>query len=118
MVLGGALPWVRGIFLFPVQIIGAIVAAALVSGLFPGPLAVETSLGHGTTIAQGVFIEMFLTAELVLTILFLAAEKTKATFIAPVGIGLALFVAELTGLPPDSKYGFFFIKSTGLTTGP
>lgn len=85
-------------FLFPVQIIGAIVAAALVSGLFPGPLAVETSLGHGTTIAQGVFIEMFLTAELVLTILFLAAEKTKATFIAPVGIGLALFVAELTGL--------------------
>lgn len=42
---------------------------------------------------------MFLTAELVLTILFLAAEKTKATFIAPVGIGLAMFVAELTGLP-------------------
>lgn len=107
MVLGGALPWVRGILLFPVQIIGAIVAAAFVSCLFPGPLAVETSLGHGTTIAQGVFIEMFLTAELVLTILFLAAEKTKATFIAPVGIGLALFVAELTGLPPDLKSDFF-----------
>lgn len=43
---------------------------------------------------------MFLTTELVLTILFLAAEKTKATFIAPVGVGLAMFVAELTGLPP------------------
>lgn len=43
---------------------------------------------------------MFLTAELVLTILFLAAEKTKATFIAPVGVGLAMFVAELAGLPP------------------
>lgn len=41
---------------------------------------------------------MFLTAELVLTVLFLAAEKSKATFIAPVGIGLALFVAELTGI--------------------
>lgn len=106
MVLGGALPWVRGILLFPVQIIGAILAAALVSGLFPGPLAVETSLGHGTSIAQGVFIEMFLTAELVLTILFLAAEKTKATFIAPVGIGLAMFVAELTGLLPNFKYNF------------
>jgi hypothetical protein len=41
---------------------------------------------------------MFLTAELVFTILMLAAEKTKATFIAPVGIGLALFVAELVGV--------------------
>lgn len=100
MVLSGALPCVRGIFLFPVQIIGAIVAAALVSCLFPGHLAVQTSLDHGTSQAQGVFIEMFLTVELVLTILFLAAEKTKATFIAPVGIGLAMFVAELTGLPP------------------
>lgn len=28
----------------------------------------------------------------------LAAEKTKATFVAPVGIGLALFVAELMGV--------------------
>lgn len=28
----------------------------------------------------------------------LAAEKTKATFIAPIGIGLALFVAELAGV--------------------
>lgn len=40
---------------------------------------------------------MFLTAELVLTVLFLAAEKSKATFLAPVAIGLSLFVAELTG---------------------
>lgn len=28
----------------------------------------------------------------------LAAEKSRATFIAPVGIGLALFVAEMTGV--------------------
>ena len=75
---------------------------------------------------------MFLTAELVFTVLMLAAEKSKATFIAPgkfsskssfysmplfciispilhkekllivsmaiVGIGLALFVAELAGM--------------------
>ncbi|KAL8935806.1 MAG: hypothetical protein Q9211_004503 [Gyalolechia sp. 1 TL-2023] len=41
---------------------------------------------------------MFLTAELVLTVLFLAAEKSKATFLAPVAIGLSLFVAELTGV--------------------
>jgi aquaporin related protein len=41
---------------------------------------------------------MFLTAELVFTILMLAAEKTKVTFVAPVGIGLALFVAEMVGV--------------------
>lgn len=96
--ISGVLPWVRGLLLFPAQILGGIVAAALVSCMFPGPLAVETSLANGTSIAQGVFIEMFLTAELLFTILMLAAEKTRATFIAPVGIGLALFVAELTGL--------------------
>lgn len=33
-----------------------------------------------------------------LAILLLAAEKNKATFIAPIGIGLALFVAELLGV--------------------
>ena len=40
---------------------------------------------------------MFLTALLVFTILMLAAEKHRATFIAPIGIGLALFVGHLAG---------------------
>ena len=97
MMITGTLPWVRGLLLFPAQVLGGMVAAALVSCLFPGKLAVETTLTNGTSIVQGVFIEMFLTAELVITVLMLAAEKSKATFIAPVGIGLALFVSELTG---------------------
>jgi hypothetical protein len=29
----------------------------------------------------------------------LAAEKHKGTFLAPIGIGLALFIAELSGEP-------------------
>jgi len=41
---------------------------------------------------------MFLTAELVFTIFMLAAEKHKGTFLAPIGIGLALFIAELSGV--------------------
>lgn len=41
---------------------------------------------------------MFLTAELVFTVLMLAAEKSKDTFIAPIGIGLSLFVAEIAGV--------------------
>lgn len=58
---------------------------------------VNTVLAPGTSVAQGLFIEMFMTAQLVFVILMLAAEKSKDTFIAPIGIGLALFIAELTG---------------------
>ncbi|KAK5013367.1 Aquaporin-1 [Cryomyces antarcticus] len=98
MYLIGALPWARAFFLFVVQILGGVAAAALVSCMFPGALNVRTELGGGTSIAQGLFIEMILTAELVFTIIMLEAEKHKGTFIAPVGIGLALFIAELTGV--------------------
>jgi aquaporin rerated protein, other eukaryote len=80
------------------QLLGAMASAAIVGALFPGPLAVTTSLSGGTTLAQGLFIEMFLTAMLVFTIIMLAVEKNKSTFLAPVGIGLALFIAELGGM--------------------
>jgi len=85
MCLIGALPWVRGVLLFFVQILGGITASALVACMFPGGLNVRTTLGGGTTITQGLFIEMILTAQLVFTIFMLAAEKHKGTFIAPVG---------------------------------
>lgn len=105
MCLVGAVPWVRGGLIVFSQLIGGISAAGIVSALYPGPLNVRTTLGAGTSKAQGVFIEMFLTAELVFTIFMLAAEKHKGTFIAPIGIGLALFIAELGGMsaPPVFK---------------
>lgn len=84
--------------MLPAQILGGIVAAALVSCMLPGPLAVVVKFSAGTSIAQGTFIEAFLTALLVFVILMLAAEKHNATFIAPVGIGIALFVCELAGV--------------------
>jgi aquaporin related protein len=59
--------------------------------------AVATTLSADTNVARGLFIEMFLTALLVFTIFMLAAEKHRATFIAPIGIGLALFIAHLAG---------------------
>ncbi|KAF2209466.1 hypothetical protein CERZMDRAFT_27091, partial [Cercospora zeae-maydis SCOH1-5] len=98
LALIGAITWMRALLTFIAQILGAIASAGVVSALFPGPLAVSTNLSAGTSVARGLFIEMFLTAELVFTIFMLAAEKHKATFIAPVGIGLALFVAELSGV--------------------
>lgn len=40
---------------------------------------------------------MFLTAQLVLTVYFLAVEKHRATFLAPIGIGLSVFIAHIAG---------------------
>lgn len=97
MCLVGAVPWLRGGLIFISQLFGAVAASALVSTLYPGQLNVRTTLGAGTSHTQGLFIEMFLTAMLVFTIFMLAAEKHKGTFIAPIGIGLALFIAELGG---------------------
>jgi aquaporin related protein len=96
--LVGALTPIRAVLCFFSQMLAGIASAAVVSAILPGPLSVSTTLGVNTSITQGVFLEMFLTALLVFTIFMLAAEKHKATFLAPVGIGLALFVAELMGV--------------------
>ena len=77
---------------------GGIAANAILAGLTPGGLDVQLDLGEGVNPAQGVFIEMFLTAMLTFTVLMLAAEKSKDTYLAPIGIGLALFVAEIAGV--------------------
>jgi aquaporin rerated protein, other eukaryote len=41
---------------------------------------------------------MFLTSQLVLMVFFLGVEKHKATFLAPVAIGLTLFVCHLCAI--------------------
>lgn len=92
MCLIGALPWFRGCLLFVSQLLGGMASAALVSCMFPGELNVRTTLGGGTSVVQGLFIEMFLTAQLVFTIFMLAAEKHKGTFIAPVGMFLSFLL--------------------------
>lgn len=130
MCLIGALPWVRGILLFFVQILGGITAAAIVSCLFPGPLLCTTTLGGGTSIAQGVFIEVRCLAWPVsrasvncircfsrppsslqsscwppkntrghsLRPVCLLGLSVPQSLILSVGIGLSLFVAEMTGV--------------------
>ncbi|KAJ4325617.1 Aquaporin-1 [Neodidymelliopsis sp. IMI 364377] len=98
MALIGAVPWLKAALLIAAQLCGAMAAAGIVSATFPGPLSVRTSLGAGTSVTRGVFIEMFLTAQLIFCIFMLAAEKHRSTFIAPIGIGLALFIAELAGV--------------------
>lgn len=88
----------RAACLFAAQMLGSLLASVVVRFLFPEAFNVRTTLGGNTSLVQGVFIEAVLTAELVFTIFMLAKEKHRATFIAPVGIGLALFIAELAGV--------------------
>ncbi|GAA5991452.1 hypothetical protein JCM11641_005210 [Rhodosporidiobolus odoratus] len=95
MLCVGAITPARAALLVIAQLIGAVVGAALISALTPGPIYALTTLAPGMSISRGCFLEMFATFLLLLAVLFLAAEKHRATFVAPIGIGLALFVAEL-----------------------
>lgn len=95
--LVGAVTPIKAAIIIPTQLIAGIAAAAVVDALVPGPLTVANSLGNGTSIPQGLFMEMFLTAQLVLTVYFLAVEKHKSTYLAPVAIGISVFIAHIAG---------------------
>lgn len=98
MMLVKAVSPARAAWLLLGQLGGAISASAITMALFPSGFNVRTTLSPGATVVQGIFIEALLTAELVFTIFMLAQEKHRATFMAPIGIGLALFIAELVGV--------------------
>ena len=75
--------------------IGAIAAAAAVSATLPGPMAVNVRLGGDASVARGLFVEMFATLQLVFSVVMLAAVKHKATYLAPIGIGIATFIGHM-----------------------
>lgn len=95
LLLLGKLGPVRFVLYCIAQFIGAIAAAGLVHGLIPGEFASRCSLSPGVSKVQGVFIEAFITAALVSSVLFLAVETRSLTDLAPVGIGLTLFAGHL-----------------------
>ncbi|KAH8895453.1 aquaporin-like protein [Thozetella sp. PMI_491] len=112
LVLAKAVHPVVGAAVFASQIAAGIAAAAMTKALLPGPLLVANTLGGGATIVQGLFLEMFLTAQLVLTVYFLAVEKHRATFLAPIGVGMSVFAAHMvatnwtgTSINPARSFG-------------
>ncbi|GAA6004801.1 uncharacterized protein JCM10292_002519 [Rhodotorula paludigena] len=98
MLLVGALSPIRAAIVVVAQIVGGIAGSAIIYGLLPGTLNVRTTLAEGVSPGRGLCIEMFMTALLMLTVLLLAAEKHKGTFLAPLPIGLSLFLAELVSV--------------------
>ncbi|KAJ3284025.1 hypothetical protein HDU79_008581 [Rhizoclosmatium sp. JEL0117] len=81
------------------QMIGATAACGVVSVVFPGDFKGANQVFAGTSIAQAFFLELILTAGLVLTVLFLAVEKSKVAFWAPMMIGIYVFIAHLLAIP-------------------
>ncbi|BGP01321.1 hypothetical protein NBRC10513v2_002275 [Rhodotorula toruloides] len=116
MFLVGAMSPVRAVILAFAQILGGITGAAITEALLPGNLMVRTTLKTGISVVRGLFIEMFMTALLMLAMyvarrqprvspanasahsLLLATEKHRGTFLAPLPIGLALFCSELVSV--------------------
>lgn len=86
---------VRAVLLIITQLVAGICAAAAASAMTPGPVAFNNALGGGASRSQGLFIEMFATALLCTTVLFMAVEKHRGTYLAPMAIGFALFVGHL-----------------------
>ncbi|EKJ69866.1 hypothetical protein NXS19_000988 [Fusarium pseudograminearum] len=112
LVLVGAVTPIHALLIIPTQLVAAITAAGITDALLPGKLLVTNALGNGTSVAQGVFIEMFLTAQLVLTVYFLAVEKHRSTHLAPIGIGISVFIAHIcatnwtgTSINPARSFG-------------
>jgi aquaporin related protein len=85
--------------------VAAIAATAILSGLTPGPLAVTVSLGQGTTRTQGLFIEMFTTAALTMSVLMLAAGKSPSILSSG---NIADIIVEKHPMTPLAPFGFGF----------
>jgi aquaporin related protein len=95
MMIIRAVPPIDGLLDIISQLAGSVLACGICYALLPPGSLPPTELGNQTSVTQGLFIEMFLTAQLVLAVFMLATEKHKATYIAPVGIGLAVFACIL-----------------------
>ncbi|KAG0143328.1 hypothetical protein CROQUDRAFT_49000 [Cronartium quercuum f. sp. fusiforme G11] len=121
LVLTGAIKPMRFILYVCAEVLGAIVASALLQAALPGKLAVNCTLGPGVTHGQAIVVEGFLTAALTLTVLLVAVEKHRSTPFAPCAIGLVLFATHLfgvvfTGAALNSARAFGPALLTGFTS--
>ncbi|KAF2710588.1 lens fiber major intrinsic protein [Pleomassaria siparia CBS 279.74] len=89
----GQIRWVRALHSVFAQIIAGVMAAGLISVLFPGPLPVATSLDASVSITRGLFVEMFFTSQLILAVLMVPASPSK-----PMYIGATLFIIQLSSV--------------------
>lgn len=91
--------WVRSTGVIVAQLVGGIAAAGVAAALVPGEgmPGVDTALGGGASVAQGFFIEVLLTAELVFVVLMVGVERHRGRFMAPAAVGTVFFLTQLVG---------------------
>ncbi|KAL6706081.1 Aquaporin-1 [Coniothyrium glycines] len=82
--------WHRAAQTIVAQLLAGMAAAGFIAALFPGPLTIDTKLDSSISITRGLFLEAFVTSQLILTILMLEAGPSK-----PMYIGLSLFIAQI-----------------------
>ncbi|CAI5301885.1 ASB_HP2_G0035330.mRNA.1.CDS.1 [Saccharomyces cerevisiae] len=96
---------------FP-QIIAGMAAGGAASAMTPGKVLFTNALGLGCSRSRGLFLEMFGTAVLCLTVLMTAVEKRETNFMAALPIGISLFMTHMaltgytgTGVNPARSLG-------------
>ncbi|ESX00840.1 hypothetical protein KL918_004458 [Ogataea parapolymorpha] len=112
LVLARAISPIRGLIMMVSQIVAGMAAAGAASAMTPGPVAFANGLGGGCSKSRGLFIEMFGTTLLCITVLMTAVEQSNLSDYAPVCIGLSLFLGHLicvyytgAGLNPARSFG-------------
>ncbi len=85
----------RCVVMWVSQIVAGMAAGGAASAMTPGEVLFANSLGLGCSRTRGLFLEMFGTAILCLTVLMTAVEKRETNFMAALPIGISLFIAHV-----------------------
>lgn len=86
---------VRAIVNVITQFVAAITAATAADALTPGLINFNPALNGGVNNARGLFIEMFGTGFVCMTAGLMPFERHRQAFMAPIAIGLSLFICHL-----------------------
>jgi len=107
LVLGGALPWHQGLLHLIMQLVGSLIGASILAGMFPCEFDVTRNLGSNV-VNPNFGVGRALLAEVIGT--FLLCKVVWEAAVSPVSragpnaataIGFAVFIAHLVMLPID-----------------
>lgn len=101
LMMTGNINWLRGIFFFFAEIVGAIIGAYFANFVTAHELQGVNLLNPGFNYAQGFFAECLLTCVLCLTVLFIIVDKHLLADFAPFVVGIAVFICHMIGSPID-----------------
>ncbi|ORZ12340.1 aquaporin-like protein [Absidia repens] len=94
--------WLRGLFMFIGELVGAILGAYFANFVTANELQGVNLLKPGFNYAQGFFAELLLTCVLCVVILFVIVEdQYSAPSCNPFVVGITLFMIHLVGTPID-----------------